>query len=361
MPTNSKKGSRKATTKQVTQSKEVAEPWYKRAIHTTKTTLTAYLGRRPHRSFRRTRRRDYVRPLVLPKVLSFTVEVTRTLWRQKKIFIPLMIIYIVLYAILVGLGSQDTYSQLTSSLQQVGGDLFGGNMGALSQSGLTLLALATSGINTDATDAQQIFGVLLAIMAWLTTVWLLRNILAGHKVKMRDGLYNAGAPLIATVIIVMVIAVQLVPVALAAVGYSAASSSGLLNGGVEAMVFWAAAALLVLLSLYWVTSTLFALVIVTLPGMYPYRALRASGDIVLGRRVRILLRWLWMLLCVVLFWALIMIPVILLDMWLKSLWSQLAGVPIVPVGLLIVSSLSIFWVSTYVYLLYRKVVDNEAA
>lgn len=359
MPTNSKKTTSKRTSKKET-APVVATPWYERIFGGMRANLNSYLDRRPHRSFRRTRRRDYVRPLVLPKVMSFTLEVTRTLWKQKKIFLPLMLIYIILYAVLVGLGSQDTYSQLTSSLQDVGSNLFGGNIGAFSQSGLTLLALATSGINTDATDAQQIFGVLLGIMAWLTTIWLLRNIFAGHKVKMRDGLYSAGAPLIATVIIVLVIAVQLLPVAIAAIGYSAASTSGLLNGGVEAMLFWAAAALLALLSLYWVTSTLFALVIVTLPGMYPYRALRASGDIVLGRRISILLRWLWMLLCIVIVWVVIMIPIILLDMWLKSLWSQIAAVPIVPIGLLLVSTFTIFWVSTYVYLLYRKVVDNES-
>ena len=159
MPTNSKK-----------KTTQVPQPWYKQVVTRARAKIDAYLNRRPHRSFRRTRRRDYVRPLVLPKVWSFTLEVTRTLWKQRRIFIPLMLIYIVLYAILVGLGSQDTYTQLTSSLQDVGSSIFGGNINAITQSGITLLALATSGINTTPTDAQQIFGVLLGIMAWLTTV-----------------------------------------------------------------------------------------------------------------------------------------------------------------------------------------------
>lgn len=351
MPTSSK--STKKTTPPVV--------WYKRGAIAARARMVAFLERRPHRSFQRTRRRDYVRPLDLPNVLTFTNEVTRTLWKQRRIFLPLMFIYVVLYAILVGIGSQDTYTQLTDFFTANGGELVGGGWGAITQSGLTLATLALSGLNAELSESQQIFGVLLGVIAWLTTVWLLRNILAGHKVKMRDGLYSAGAPLISSVIIVLVIALQLLPVALAAVGYSAATSSGLLaGGGVESMVFWAAALLLGVLSMYWITSSLFALVIVTLPGMYPYRALKAAGDIVLGRRVKLLLRWLWMLLSVVFIWVIGMIPIILLDMGVKALWSQVDWLPIVPVGLLLVSTYTIFWISTYVYLLYRKVVDNEA-
>lgn len=360
MPTNSKKSAQKAPKKTASQQKTETMPWYRRIATASRVRIDAFLERRPHRSFRRTRRRDYIRSLELPKVSSFTLEVTRTLWRQRKIFFPLMIIYLVLYVILVGLGSQDTYTQLADSLKGSSDSLFSGSWGAVSQSAVTLIALATSGLNPNPTDAQQIFGVLLGLMVWLTTVWLLRNILAGHKVKLRDGLYNAGAPIIASIVVVLVMAVQLLPIAIAAIGYSAASASGLLTSGVEAMLFWAAAGLLALLSLYWITSTLFALVIVTLPGMYPFRAIRVAGDIMIGRRVKILLRWLWMLLCIVILWVVIMIPLILLAMWLTSLWPQLSWLPIVPVGLLVVSTYSIFWISTYVYLLYRKVVDNES-
>ncbi len=355
MPTNSK--SKVKTTKKV-QTKPVI--WYKRWYFAIKVRLDAYMDRRPHRSFRRTRRRDYVRPLVLPKVLSFTFEVNSIFWKYRRLFLPLMVIYILLYSILVGIGSQDTYVQVTEFMNENGGSLLQGGWAALTQTGLTIATLAMSGLNSDLNDGQQIFAVLLGVMAWLTIVWLLRNILAGNKVKMRDGLYNAGAPLISSLIIVLVIALQLVPVALAAVGYSAAVASGLIaGGGVAAMLFWAAAAVLALLSLYLITSSLFALVIVTLPGMYPYRAIKTAGDIVLGRRVKLLLRVLWMALCIVILWLVIMLPLILIDMWLKGIWTQISWVPIVPVGLLIASTLVIFWGSTYVYLLYRKVVDGD--
>jgi hypothetical protein len=195
-------------------------------------------------------------------------------------------------------------------------------------------------------------------MVWLTTVWLLRNLLAGHKVKVRDGLYNSASPLFAMVIIALIIAVQLIPAVIAFVGYNAALGTGLIaSGGAGAMLFWIGAGLLSLLSLFWITSSLFAMIIVTIPGMYPLKAMRTAGDMVLGRRIKILLRWVWMALVLAVAWAVVIIPIILLDMLIKSLWPVIAWVPIVPVAGLLMAAVSTVWVSAYVYLLYRKVVD----
>ena len=342
MPTNSKKN----------------QSWFGKTKATQKKRFDAFMARRPHRSFRLTRRRDYIRPLTLPGNISFTYQVTNTLWKYKSTFLLLAAVYVLLYALLVGVQSQDTYTVLTDTLKETSGEALSGNWGAIGQASLLFLTIASFGVSAEASEAQQIFSVLIFLMAWLATVWLLRNLLAGHKVKLRDGLYNSGAPLFAMVCISLIIAVQLIPVAVATIGYSAAESTGLLEaGGAGAMLFWLGAALLAVLSLYWITSSLFAMVIVTLPGMYPYQAIRMAGDLMLGRRIKILLRWLWMALVVVLTWAVVMIPIILLDMGLKSLWPAITWLPIVPIATLIMAGLTTVWVSAYVYLLYRKVVD----
>lgn len=320
-----------------------------------------YLARRPHRSFRRTRRRDYVRSLKLPGYFAFTSHVRKTLWQHRKTFLILSLIYAVLSAIMVGIASQETYTLLTDTLRETGSAVFEGNTGEIGKAGLIFLTALTGGLSQTLTEVQQVYAVLISLMAWLTTVWLLRNILAGHKVKVRDGLYSASAPLLSTFLVGIVLVVQLLPLALALIGYSAAVSSELLAGGVEAMLFWIAAGLLGTLSLYWITSTLIALVIVTLPGMYPFQALRTAGDLVVGRRVRILLRILWMLLGIIVSWALVMIPIILLDTWLKGVWPQIEWVPIIPVVLLAISSLTVVWAAGYVYLLYRRIVADDAA
>lgn len=332
----------------------------KKPFMSAKKRSASFLLRRPHRSFRLTRRRDYKRSLKLPGYFKFTHDVHRTVWQYRKPLIALTVIYIVFSALLVGIASQDTYTTLTTTLRDTGSEIFEGNLGQIGQAGLLFATIATSGLSNAPSEAQQIFAGLLILLVWLTTVWLMRNLLAGHKVKVRDGLYSAGAPLISTALVTLVLFVQLLPLALAVIGYSAALASGLLNGGVEAMLFWISAGLLTLLSLYWITSTFFALIVVTLPGMYPMRALRTAGDMVVGRRLRILLRLLWMSLCVALTWALILIPFILLDSWLKGVWPQIEWLPIIPVILLFMSTATVVWVACYVYLLYRKVVDDDA-
>jgi len=319
-----------------------------------------YLSRRPHRSFQRTRRRDYVRSLTLPGYWAFTTHVHQTVWKNRKTFLLLTLVYALFTAFMVGVASQDTYTTLANTLRDTGTQVFQGNMGELGKAGLLFVTAATGGLSQTLTEVQQVYAGLLAILTWLTTVWLLRNLLAGHKVKLRDGLYNASAPLLSTVIVALVLVVQLLPLALALIGYSAALSSGLLAGGVEAMLFWIVAGLLGLLSLYWITSTFIALVVVTLPGMYPFRALKTSGDLVVGRRFRILKRILWMALVIAVAWLLVMIPVILFDTWLKGVWVAITWLPIVPFVLLGLASLTIVWSASYIYLLYRKVVADDA-
>lgn len=275
-------------------------------------------------------------------------------------FALLVLTYVVLFAFLIGIQSQDEYSFISETLKDTGSEVFKGNWGALGQATLLLVSVFSPSSSTQSTevwDVQQIFTVLIFLMTWLSTVWLLRNILAGHKVKLRDGLYNSGAPLFSTMLVALLIAVQLLPVAIASLAYNAALSSGLLDGGVASMLFWLAAGLLVVLSLYWITSSLFAMIIITLPGMYPYKAIKTAGDIMVGRRIKLLLRWMWMAFVVIVASLVVMIPIILLDMGIKNLWPAIEWVPIVPVALLFWSAVSTVWMATYVYLLYRKVVD----
>jgi hypothetical protein len=317
--------------------------------------------RRPHRSFRRTRRRDYVRSLKLPGYWSFTNQVRHQLWQNKKLFILLGITYSFVSVIFVGLGSQGTYSQLVSTLHASSGDIFSGNWGQIGQASL-LLATAVSGdLNAQLTDAQKIYATLATLMTWLTTIWLLRALLAGRHPRLRDGMYASGAPLISTFLISLLLLIQLLPVAIAAIGFAAASPAGILDNGLIAVLFWAVVLLLTVLSLYWITSTLIALVVITLPGMYPLNAIKTAGDLVIGRRVRVLLRLSWLALLIVVAWVAIMIPTIIFDSWIKGVFSSIKWLPIVPVTLLALTSATLIWSSTYIYMFYRKVVDDDVS
>lgn len=319
------------------------------------------LSRRPHRTFKRTRRRDYVRSLKLPGYWSFTNMVRKTIWQYKKTFLLLMTIYAILTVLLIGLASQDTYTQLGDILRQTSGSIFKGDWGQIGQASLLLITGVTGDLNASPTEGQQIYAVILVLFSWLTTVWMLRAFMAGKKPKLRDGFYNAGAPIIPTFLIVLVMVVQLIPVIVAILAFTALMPYGILDGGIEAMIFWFVAFLLVMLSMYWMTSSFMALIVVTLPGMYPMKAITIAGDLVIGRRIRIMLRLLWMIFVTLLGWIAIMVPIIIFDAWLKGVVTTIAWLPIVPVALLVMGSITVVWIAAYIYLLYRRIVDDDVA
>jgi len=359
----------KKTAKLQKRSKKTSKPvakksWLKKPIAffaLCKGRIRELLSRRPHKSFHRTWRRDYVRSLKLPGYWAFTGYVRKIVWAKKKLFLGVVLVYALLTAALVGIASQDTYTNLSDTLRTTGQNVLQGEWNGVGEAGLLLATNITGAYNNTLSEVQQIYAIILGLFLWLTTVWLLRAILAGRKPKLRDGVYNAGAPVLPTFLVALVAIVQLLPVAFAAIAFGAGVESGILSGGIESMLFWTAALLLTVLSLYWITSTVIALVIVTLPGMYPMQALRTAGDLVIGRRIRILYRILWLLLLTALAWVVVVLPIIVFDTWLKAILPAISWLPLIPVTLLIMSTASIIWAASYVYLLYRKVVDDDAA
>ena len=199
-----------------------------------------FLKRRPHRSFRITQRRDYKRSLKLPGYFAFTNSVLKTIWDNRKTFGLLALTSALATALAVGLASQDTYSALRGTLNLTSGDMFNGALGEFGKAGLLLITSATGGISQNLSDIQQVYSGIITLLTWLTSVWLLRNILAGHKVKLRDGLYNSGSPILPTFIVALSFIAPALLLSLGLIFYSAAATSGLLAGGVEAMLFWAA-------------------------------------------------------------------------------------------------------------------------
>ena len=315
-----------------------------------------FLGRRPHRSFRRTMRRDYVRSLQLPGYVSFSAYVTKVLFSQKKLFGKILLFYVVVGLMLIGIASQGMYSQLTGLLDETAND-----WSALGQATLLLLSGLSGGFNPSLTEAQQIYSILLLLLVWLAVVWALRAMLAGDGApKLRDILYNSAAPLVSTTIVFLIILIQLIPVALAIIIVNSARETGMFDVSVMSLIVSLVAGGLGLLSVYWITSSIIALVIVTLPGMYPLRAVQAAGDLVIGRRVRILLRLAWMMLCGVVFTVVILLPIILADRGIKQLLPGINWLPTIPVAMAFVSATVLIWSAAYVYLLYRKVVEDDA-
>ncbi|MGB4762395.1 MAG: hypothetical protein WBP12_03500 [Candidatus Saccharimonas sp.] len=315
------------------------------------------LARRTHRSFQRTRRRDYLRGLTLPGYFALAAQVFGMLRAHWRTFILLVALYTAVIIVAGGVINQSSFTEVRELLTGTAEGSAGGLVGIGDAALATFTAFAS--LPTTITIEQQIYLALGGVLAWLCTVWLLREFLLGRKPRLRDGLYNSGGPLVATLAVALIIALQLIPVALLAVAYASLLSTGVVDSGFGAMLFWVFAALVVTLVLYWVTSSLFALVIVTLPGIYPFRAVRMASDIVLGRRLRILYRLLWGALMLLICWAVIIIPVSFATSLAASVWPWFDTIPITPYLGALLTAASTVWFATYVYLFYRRVVEND--
>lgn len=314
-----------------------------------------FLKRRPHRSFKKTDSREVKNDLRLPGYVVFANSVWKTIWRDKKFYLKFFLLFCGFAVVLLGVLNQETYTTFRDQLNRAE-DSSETHFGALKYITLAVSAV-TSSPSANISDGQTVVGVLMFLVGWLMLVWALRQILAGHKIKLRDALYSSGTSLVSTLAVLAVAILQLIPLALCFIVYSALTDVGIINSGVaiENMAFWFAAALVVALTLYWWTATFIALVIVTLPGMYPGEALRMAGDIVVGRRLKILFRLFYMAWPILLLWAAILIPATILDNVVQVNW-----LPLVPFTVLLLTSLTMVWVATYIYLLYRGIVEGDS-
>lgn len=313
---------------------------------------------RLHRSFKRSYREDYVRPVETPGLLSHTMQTLKMIFSHWRVFLPFVLLMVLLYSVIVGLMSEEVYREIGETIDESGAELAAGKIGNFAKAGLLLFStFTTGGLDTGMDESGMVFMIVLFLIMWLVTIFLLRHIFAGEQPRLRDGLYNALGPLIATLVVFMFIFVQMMPVMLIAITYSAAVTTGFLSTPFYALVYFIFAASMCLLSGYLLSSSLMALVAVTAPGMYPVRAMLAASDLTAGRRVRIVLRLLYLLFVIAFIYVIVMLPVILLDMWLKSIWDWLSGWPIVSVFLVACTCFVFIYAATYIYIYYRWLLD----
>ncbi len=327
--------------------------WFKAVINDHKT-------RRPHRSFRHTPRKIHQRPLQIEGYFRFSRMVLGQIWRERKFYLSMVLMVLVAGVLLTGIVSQDHYNNLKTALNQTykGGDSLSDQV---FKTGLLLLSTASGGgFNPIDTEGKQLLSALLFLVAWLATIWYLRNRLAGHKVKFRDSLYNSCGPMVATAIVGVYMLLQMIPLLIFVIFYAAAVNTGYASQGVEAMVLYSIMAVVVSLTIYWLEGSFLALIVATLPGVYPLQAIKIAGDLTIGRRLKILYRLLWHGLQVFGLWVMTALPMALLYNWLSGRWQWLRSVPVIPALVTLLSVCSILWTYTYIYFLYRRIVEDES-
>lgn len=313
-----------------------------------------------HRSFRRSYREDYDRPFEAPGLLSHAVESFKMLFKNWRLFVPFILILAILNIALVGLMSEETYVTFQNSLDETAENIKAGELGTFARSGLLLIStITTGGLSQGLTESQQLAAIILFIVAWLVTIYLVRHRLAGHKIKLRDGLYNALAPFISTLLVLAVILVEAIPLMIVIITYSAAVATNFLATPFYALIYFIFASLLIILSTYLISSSIIALVAVSAPGLYPLVAVRTARELLIGRRIKFIIRLIYLFFTLIVVWVVIMLPLIALDLVLKKAFDWLQGVPVVSFELLLMTCFSVVYSTIYLYLFYRRLLDYD--
>lgn len=291
----------------------------------------------------------------LPGYMRFTKDTFLTLVQNRPVFLRLMLLAWVISLLVVGTAQHSYYYDLSQSTDEVTSQLADGAYKKAIEVGALFVSITSGAANSTLTESQQIFVGAIYLFLWLLVVWLLRHMLSGNTVNVRDALYNASSPVVSTMLVLLVALIQLLPFALVVALFAAVISGGVLSGVGWVLLGVALVLLVGALSLYWLAGTLFAAIVVTIPGTYPWAALRSARQLIAGHRGKVLLRLLWLGLVTFVATLAIMLPVILFD----ALIGYSASFFVTLVFQLVSVSLFVYG-AAYIYLLYRGIIDERS-
>ena len=312
-----------------------------------------------HHSFHRSYREDYSRGLKAPGLVAHAMSTFKILFKNWKLFGGLLVIIVFMNCFCVGLMSESTYTTIQENIDD-SSELFNlGEVGRVAKSALLLVNnITTGGLTNDMKDIQPALVFFFTAVTLLVTIYYLRHLMAGNHPRIRDGLYNALAPLISVMITIGLLFVHLIPIFIFVILYSTAIQTDFLSEPLYAFLFWLFSALLILLSAYLLPVSLLSLMAVTVPGIYPMQAMNAVTDLIQGRRTKFIIRMLFGILFIGVIWVIVMMPVIWLDLVMKQNIEWLDGIPIVPFFFQLMTTFTVIYASAYVYLFYRRMLDD---
>lgn len=302
-------------------------------------TKTRRIKQPAYKSFRVSKRIRQPKKSLLGSFRLFIAAV-RLLFRNWKLFGGIVLVYLVLTVVLVkGFGVSSNITQLKSTVLE----LFQGSTAQLATS-LTLFSVLLGNANSTASDVAGAYQSMLLIIISLVLIWALRQSLAEKKitVTVRDAFYKGLYPIVPFLLVLLVIGLQLMPLVIANFLYSVVFGGGLAATVLEQWLWGMLVGMLVLLTLYMVTSSIFALYIVTLPNVRPFQALRSARDLVRFRRWMIMRKVLFLPFALLILAAIIVLPIIIVSPGMAEwvfFFLSMAGLAIV---------------HSYLYQLYRE-------
>lgn len=274
-----------------------------------------------YRSFRLEKKIKVERP-TMRGGLKILRDALRLLVRNWKPLLIIIVIYGILNVLLVQSFGNVNLTETKAAIE----DVLAGHWNQF-LSGISIFAFLVGRAGNANTEAAGAYQFILLVSVSLAIIWALRRLHAGEKIRARDAYYRGMYPIVPFIIVLTVMVLQLLPFIIGSFLYSFVGASGPV-GGTELVMWGVAIFMLGTVSLYLLSSSIFALYIVCLPDMSPGISLRSAKELVLGRRWLIIRRILVLPLVLLLAGALIMIPAIMFitpaAIWIFFLLTLLA-------------------------------------
>lgn len=335
---------RPATAKKAASKKKATSKLSKQTTdRTTETTqITAPPRTVKEPAYRSFHLRKSVKPFIKrPKLVAAYKLFWRScaiLGKHWKLFGGILLIYALFNIVLVGgVGGGTDLQTIKQSL----GQTFTGHFSKLS-TGLTLFAFLVSSNGGSTSSVAGAYQTILLLIISLVVIWALRQTYAGAGIRIRDAFYGGVYPLIPFFLVLLVVVLQLLPLILGFGLYSFVIGGGIAVYTLEKVVTVLIVLLLIVLSLYMVSSSIFALYVVTLPDMTPMKALRSARELVKYRRWIVLRKILFLPLALLVVGAIIIVPLALLVTSLAT------------VVFFVLTIITVAVVHSYMYALYRE-------
>ena len=268
------------------------------------------------------------------KLLRSAIGILLRNWR---VFLGISLVYGVLNFVLVQGFAVQSLGDSKVALEQAAQGSFG-----WFTNGASLFAVLLGSASGNGNPGSDVYQVSMQLIVSLAIIWSLRQMYAGHKVRIRDGFYQGVYPLVPFMLVLVVTILQALPATAGIYLYELVSNNGIAVSAPEQILWALVAFLAVLLSLYMMCSSAMALYVVSLPNMTPIAALRSARQLVQFRRWAVLRKVLFLPVVLLLITAVIVIPVIILY------------TPAAPWVFLALSMFALPIIHSYLYTLYRS-------
>lgn len=285
----------------------------------------------------------------LPNVLQITKKSLIIIGHNKKFFSLILLVYGLLkIAFSQGVISISNLTNIKSDLHQI----IQGHIAGVTNTVTALINAASTsfgGGTTSSTSGSSgsSMNTVLLVIASLAIIWSLRQLMSGEKIKVRDAFYKGMYPFVPFMLLLLLITVQLIPFL---IGYglnSIFNINGILATSFEQYIWYIVYGLLICISLFWLSSSLLSLYIVTLPNMTPLSALRMARDLVRYRRLDIVLNVFFLPIILLVMIAVIILPVVLF------------ATAVTPYVFFVLTLFILLEIHTYMYTLYRELLNES--